>query len=223
MVSTDGLMIQRYYRLCVNLLKIIGAFRRRTETYLDVISEFIGKVSGLIILDVGCGSGLFSKALSKGNFVVALDIDPKPLKAINKDVVAVNADAHNMPFRPGSFDMVLSLSLMEHLEDPLKHVKCLKKIIRYGGWLVLQLPNLQYFFEPHTMIPLLFLLPRKLQKLLFRKLEYAYVNMDLTIKHALNLLLREGFALRKTKKIYHFKIMSLVPWAPSYMFLLQKS
>lgn len=87
---------------------------------------------------------------------------------------------------------------------------------------MLQLPNPQYFFEPHTKIPLLFLLPKRIQKMVFRKLEYAYVNMDLTVKCALKLLLRAGFTLRKSVKIYHAEIMRLMPWAPAYIFLLQK-
>lgn len=115
-----------------------------------------------------------------------------------------------------------SLSLMEHVENPAGHVEDLKNVVKRGGWLILQLPNLQYFFEPHSMVPFLFLLPQKIQRLVFRKLEYIYVNMNLTIKGALKLLLSAGFALRKTVKIYHIEVMRLIPWAPAYMFLLQK-
>lgn len=111
---------------------------------------------------------------------------------------------------------------MEHLKDPAGHVEDLRNIVKRGGWLILQLPNLQYFFEPHSKVPFLFLLPQKIQRFVFRKLEYADVNMNLTIKGALKLLLSAGFALRKTVKIYHTEVMRLIPWAPAYMFLLQK-
>lgn len=216
-------MIQRYYRFIVGLLKTLGAYKHRIEVYFSVTKKFVGGVSKLTIADIGCGSGIFSRYLSEGNFVVALDINRKPLEMIKGDVAVVCADAHNMPFKPESFDIVLSLSLMEHLENPVAHVEDLRKIVKRGGWLVLQLPNLQYFFEPHSKIPLLFLLPKKFQRLFFRKLEYSYVNMDLTIKGVLNLLLERGFTLRKMKKIYHVKCMRLIPWAPSYMFLLQRT
>jgi len=205
------------------LLRRIGAYGRRTEAYLRVIKEFIGDLSKLTVVDIGCGSGVFSIALAKDNFVVALDIDRKPLEAIKKIVAVVNADAHYLPFKPESFDIVLSLSLMEHLEDPAGHVEDLRNIVKRGGWLILQLPNLRYFFEIHSKVPFLFLLPQKIQRLVFRKSEYPYVvNMNLTIKGALKLLLSAGFTLRKTVKIYLIEIMRLIPWAPSYMFLLQK-
>jgi len=204
------------------LLRRIGAYEHRTEAYLRIIKEFIRDLSKLTIVDIGCGSGVFSIALAKDNFVVALDIDRKPLEAIKKIVAVVNADAHYLPFKPESFDIVLSLSLMEHLEDPVGHVEDLRNIVKRGRWLILQLPNLQYFFEPHSKAPFLFLLPQKIQRLIFRKLEYAYVNMNLTIKGTLKLLLSMGFTLRKTVKIYHIEAMRLIPWAPAYMFLLQK-
>ena len=204
------------------MLRRIGAYEHRTEAYLRIIKEFIRDLSKLTIVDIGCGSGVFSIALAKDNFVVALDIDRKPLEAIKKIVAVVNADAHYLPFKPESFDIVLSLSLMEHLEDPVGHVEDLRNIVKRGRWLILQLPNLQYFFEPHSKAPFLFLLPQKIQRLIFRKLEYAYVNMNLTIKGTLKLLLSMGFTLRKTVKIYHIEAMRLIPWAPAYMFLLQK-
>lgn len=216
-------MIHRYYRLFEGFLERMGSYNRRVEAYLGVIRKFIGEASKLAIADIGCGSGVFARHLSEGNFVVALDVDRRILETIDENVAVVNADAHHMPFKPESFDIVLSLSLMEHLENPLGHVEDLRKIVKPGGWLLLQLPNLQYFFEPHSKAPLLFLLPKRFQRLFFRTLGYPYVNMDLTIKRALNLLSERGFTLRKIEKIYHVKGMRLIPWAPSYMFLLQKT
>jgi len=219
----SSFMIKRFYRLFEGLIKKIGAYERRPKEYLKIIKDFVGNLSGIAIADIGCGSGVFAKHLGKDNFVVALDINRKPLETIKGSVKVVNADAHNMPFRPESFNIVLSISLMEHLKNPVAHVKDLRRIVKRGGWLVLQLPNLQYFIDPHTKMPLMFLLPRKIQTIVFEKLEYDYVNMDLTVKHALKLFLRAGFTLRKQRKIYHVGIMKLVPWPPAYMFLLQRN
>ncbi|MEM2240325.1 MAG: hypothetical protein QXL27_08520 [Candidatus Bathyarchaeia archaeon] len=54
-------------------------------------------------------------------------------------------------------------------------------------------------------------------------MNYPYVNMDLTIKRALRLLSERGFTLRKIEKIYHVRVMRLIPWAPAYIFILEKS
>ena len=60
---------------------------------------------------------------------------------------------------------MFSLSLMEHLEDPEKHVRELYRILKPNGTVVLQLPNLQYIFEPHSKWPLLCLFPKSFQTL----------------------------------------------------------
>lgn len=94
-------------------MRKIGAYERRMETYLEVIRRLVGYASNLAIADIGCGSGVFSRALACGNFVVALGINRDSLKAIKRDVAVVNADAHHLPFKPESFDVVLSLSLVD--------------------------------------------------------------------------------------------------------------
>ncbi|MEM4489070.1 MAG: class I SAM-dependent methyltransferase [Desulfurococcaceae archaeon] len=102
-------IIRWHYHLSTRLLRRIGVYEHRTEAYLRIIKEFIRDLSKLTIVDIGCGSGVFSIALAKDNFVVALDIDRKPLRAIKKIVAVVNADAHYLPFKSESFDVVLSL------------------------------------------------------------------------------------------------------------------
>jgi SAM-dependent methyltransferase len=115
-----------------------------------------------------------------------------------------------------------SLSLIEHLQRPEDHVKELHRVLRKGGRLILQLPNLQYFFEPHTKWPLLWFMPKTIQRIIFEKLKYAYVNMNVTVKYALNLLITEGFSLESGRKLYHLRAMKLIPFSPSYLFILRK-
>jgi hypothetical protein len=46
--------------------------------------------------------------------------------------------------------------------------------------------------------------------------------MSVTVNQALGLLLNEGLRLDKSLKLYHLKVMKLLPIAPSYMFILKK-
>jgi len=119
-------------------------------------------------------------------------------------------------------DCVLSISLLEHLENPEKCVKELYRILRHGGTAIIQLPNLQYPFEPHTKWPLLCLLPKRLQSRILKMIDYPYVNMEVTIKNALLMLQKTGFKLKETLKIYHLGIMKLLPLAPAYIFIAEK-
>jgi hypothetical protein len=116
-----------------------------------------------------------------------------------------------------------SLSLIEQLQRPEDHIRELHRVLRKGKRLILQLPNLQYFFEPHTKWPLLWFMPKTIQRIIFEKLKYAYVNMNVTVKYALNQLIIGGFNLELQRKLYHLKTMKLVPFPPSYLFVLRKT
>ena len=149
-----------FYQKGVNLMHRLGAYRERSSRYLRAFREYIK--DSKIVLDVGCGNGTFSKALDDGNrLIVALDISMESLRKIEgRGIERLCADAHHIPLRGNSTNCVLSLSLMEHLEDPEKHVRELYRILKPNGTVVLQLPNLQYIFEPHSKWPLLCLFPK---------------------------------------------------------------
>ena len=140
----------------------------------------------------------------------------------NPYVEGICADAHNS-LSEGSVDCVLSISLLEHLENPEKCVKELYRVLRHGGIAIIQLPNLQYPFEPHTKWPLLYLLPKKLQLRILKMIGYPYINMEVTIKNALSMLKEAGFKLRETLKVYHLGIMKLLPLAPAYILIARKT
>jgi len=212
-----------YYQIIVRLLHKLRAYERREDLYISAFRRYVNLAE--TILDVGCGSGTFSKALAREDrLVVALDINKELLRQLSSgSIERICADAHLLPFRDETFDCILSLSLMEHLQRPADHIRELRRVLRKDGRLILQLPNLQYFFEPHTKWPLLWLLPKTVQSIIFKKLGYAYVNMNVTIKYALNQLIMEGFNLKSRQKLYHLKVMKLIPFPPSYIFILRKT
>src|SRR5215831_17719481 len=74
---------------------------------------------GQRILDAGCGRYLtFSKDLSDVAEVVGVDLEPT-LETDNRELpFGVRADLSKLPFQPESFDMIISRSVVEHLEDP---------------------------------------------------------------------------------------------------------
>jgi len=178
-----------------------------------------------VVVDVGCGAGAFSKALDNGKrLIVALDIQKELLREIRgHNIQRVCADAHNLPFRTGSIDCVLSLSLIEHLREPERHVEELYRILMCDGMAIIQLPNLQYLFEPHSKWPLLCLLPEQFQSKVFKTINYPYVNMKVTIKYALNSLYKAGFRIIRVMRVYYLGVMKLLPMAPSYIFIAEKT
>jgi len=98
----------------------------------------------------------------------------------------------------------------------------LYRMLRRGGAAIIQLPNLQYPFEPHTKWPLLCLMPKRLQSRILKMIGYPYINMEVTIKNALLMLENAGFRLEETVKVYHLGIMKFLPQAPAYILIARK-
>jgi len=208
--------------MVVGLMNRLQVYKRRTGKYLSHFKRHAN--SAKVIVDVGCGEGAFSKALAVGKrLIVAIDIDKELLREIkDPHIEEVCADAHYLPLRDGSVDCALALSLLEHLKRPERCIEELWRVLRRHGTAIIQLPNLQYPFEPHTKWPLLCLMPKKLQLRILKMIGYPYINMEVTIKNALLMLKSAGFELREIVKVYHLDLMKLLPIAPAYIFVAKK-
>jgi ubiquinone/menaquinone biosynthesis C-methylase UbiE len=87
----------------------LHVYEERTDKYLSCFKQYVDNAK--IVVDVGCGTGTFSKALAYGRrLVIALDIQEKLLREIEEENIhKVCADAHHLPFRENSIGCVLSL------------------------------------------------------------------------------------------------------------------
>jgi len=117
------------------------------ERRLDVIFDRLlqGRtLSGLRVLDVGCGTGPFSLAAQqRGASIVSLDIGLELLRVARAKGVTrtVAADAARLPFADGRFDVVLSSECVEHTTNPEQCVAEMLRVLRPDGILVLTCPN----------------------------------------------------------------------------------
>lgn len=90
------------------------------------------------ILEVGCGTGVIIKELSKSfnATIIGLDLKFKNLqKASDYAQYAAysNGDAHNLPFACSSFDITLCHFLLLWVQNPLITLKEMKRVTRSGG------------------------------------------------------------------------------------------
>jgi 2-polyprenyl-3-methyl-5-hydroxy-6-metoxy-1,4-benzoquinol methylase len=116
---------------------------RRLAVVFDDLSQHVVWPARLV-LDAGCGYGAFSvSAQRRGARVVSCDIGARLVSRTCKATgqLGVVADAIQLPFRDGVFDVVISSEMIEHTGDPLSAVRELLRVVTPGGWLVLTTPN----------------------------------------------------------------------------------
>lgn len=105
-----------------------------------------GQPSGGLWLDAGCGAGTYCRFLrERGAPVVGIDYSlPSLLKAARRDqfgIPWVNADVTRLPVKPGSFDGVLCLGVMQALADSRPAVSELCGAVRPGGYIFVDALN----------------------------------------------------------------------------------
>lgn len=113
----------------------------------QMAEKFLAPARGGLLLDVSCGSGLFSRrfaASNKYSAVVALDFSENMLRQagqyINEDtsllqsnVVLVRADVARLPFATGSVDGVHAGAALHCWPQPSLAVSEISRILKPGG------------------------------------------------------------------------------------------
>jgi len=109
------------------------------------------KAPGKRVLDIGCGTGLFSKLLmEKGYEVTSLDSSPVALDYSRRRGLArlVTGDALKLPFPDNSFDVAFALDILEHIEDEDAALREWKRILKPNGVLIVFVPTFSFLWGP---------------------------------------------------------------------------
>jgi ubiquinone/menaquinone biosynthesis C-methylase UbiE len=123
----------------------IGSLVRKYEA--ELILDLLSPKPSEIILDVGCGTGIFTlDILSSGSKVVGLDLSLPMLMGAGKKLKGypfhmVLADMLHLPFPEGSFDKVVSVTALEFIEDGKEAVAELFRVTKRGGRIVVATLN----------------------------------------------------------------------------------
>lgn len=104
---------------------------------------------GKKILEVGAGSGSDAIMLAKkGAVVTTLDFSSQSTKICRllakkegTKIKAVTADCQKMPFSNNTFDLVFSVGLVEHFQDPIPVIDEQLRVLKPGGYLIVDVPQ----------------------------------------------------------------------------------
>jgi SAM-dependent methyltransferase len=132
---------ERDRRKCWQLYTKYYAGRQFQDAlYRDVIRRYLQPGSRL--LDAGCGRHLtFSRELASVAHVVGVDLEHAFETDNRRSPFAIRGDIGALPFSSGYFDMVISRSVVEHLEDPSRVFREFFRVLRPGGRVVIITPN----------------------------------------------------------------------------------
>ena len=113
------------------------------ETCLATTRDAIESLAPRRLLDVGCGTGLTTMPVCKpGRLVVAADYSFASLQQLRRKPGApptIQADICNLPFRSGTFDVVMCANTLQHLKPDVQvlAIEELRRLVEPGGAMVL--------------------------------------------------------------------------------------
>jgi len=121
------------------------AGKLRWAKRIGIFKKFIGNKNSYI-LEIGCGTGLFTQEIVKTkNKIIAIDISPDLLAIAQNNIKAKNIsfkidNAYQTSFVPNTFDFIIGSSILHHLEIN-QALKEFHRILKPGGKLIFTEPN----------------------------------------------------------------------------------
>jgi len=99
------------------------------------------------VLDIGCGSGrltpLILKTITRKGLLIEADFSEKMLSIAKKKfnhknkLYFVQTDAHHLPFKNGSFDVIVALAFFPHLSEPKIALGEFRRILKSAGHIII--------------------------------------------------------------------------------------
>lgn len=118
---------------------------RTSDAFASWLLQHVDAARGQLLLDVGCGSGVYHPALADaGARIVAGDASRGMLRtalaqaaAGGYTIAALSVDAQALPFRDAHFDRVMANHMLYHVADQRAALRELLRVVKPGGRVIM--------------------------------------------------------------------------------------
>jgi SAM-dependent methyltransferase len=130
-----------------------------------------GPLRGQLVLDLGCGPGIYTRALrAVGAEVVPVDNSAEEMALMDGPPAgALLADAGALPLGDSSVDGVFCSNLLEHTPAAAPVIAEIERVLRPGGWGYVSWTNWYSPWGGHDMTPYQYLGPERGPRLYERR------------------------------------------------------
>lgn len=93
------------------------------------------------LCDFGCGTDAFFLSTIKSYIRSGIGLDLKLVLQVNKKIELIQCDLDkDIPLKSDTVDVVTSLAVLEHLNNPMNNLREAYRILKKGGLLILTTP-----------------------------------------------------------------------------------
>lgn len=114
------------------------------------------------ILEIGMGTGRFTQVLAErcasvsaidtSQSMIEITTNKLDKKGLKDNVKLYNASAFELPFKNSNFDGCISINVFSHLQNYERVIMEISRILKPGGFFIVNFPNLLSYFLPYGIL-----------------------------------------------------------------------
>lgn len=130
-------------------------FKAKKQIIMSMIRQYANLSSTKKVLDAGCGTGLMLNELKAIGEVSGMDFSDDAIQFSQKKFAGVIKKGElpsNIPYANNSFDLLIALDVVEHIEDDVGALTALRNLLTPQGLAVLTVPAYMFLWSDHDVV-----------------------------------------------------------------------
>ena len=125
------------------------AFKKRVQTIFD----WVQLTDDMMILDMPCGRGFYLNMLRYVSdcTLIGAELDNEVIRKAQANIGHLeiplhNANLYHLPYADNTFDAVIFSEILEHIEDDVRGLREVYRVLKPGGVVAMTVPHANYPF-----------------------------------------------------------------------------